>query len=58
MSFLSAKNVKITKLEHGFKGRVSTYNVEIFYSLNPELQFKDTESVIKSKLILLKAKIR
>ena len=35
------------------KGYVSTYNVEIFISFNPELQIKDTELTIKSKLIKL-----
>ena len=34
----------------GSKGYASTYNVEILNSLNTELQFKDTENAIKSKL--------
>ena len=47
------KNVKITKRKHAFKGFASTYNVEILNSFHPELQFEDTESAIKSKLIEL-----
>ena len=35
------------------KGYVSTYNVEILISFNLELQIKDTELTIKSKLIKL-----
>ena len=35
------------------KGFSSTYNVEILNSFNPELQLKDTESEVKSKLIEL-----
>ena len=50
-NFLKEKNVKITKREHAFKGYASTYNVEILNSFEPELQRKDTESAIKSKLI-------
>ena len=34
----------------GSKGYASTYNVEILNSFNTELQFKDTENAIKSKL--------
>ena len=45
------KQVKITKRARALKGFASTYNVEISCSLNPELQLKDTEFVIKSKLI-------
>ena len=48
--FLNEKNVKITKRVHAFKGFVSSYNVEILNSFNPELQLKDTESAIKNKL--------
>ena len=29
---------------------ISSYNVEILNSLNPELQLKETESAMKSKL--------
>ena len=42
-SFLNEKNIKITKR--------ANCNVEILNSFNPELQLKDTESEIKSKLI-------
>ena len=42
-------NVKITKRVHAFKGYVSTYNVEILNSFNPELKVKDTESTISYK---------
>ena len=48
---LNEKNIKITKREHAFKGYASTYNVEMIF--NPELQLKDTESAIKSRLIEL-----
>ena len=51
-NFLNEKNVKI-KRELAFKDFASTYNVEILNSFNPELQLKDTESAIKSKLIEL-----
>ena len=49
-NFLNEKNVKI-KQAHDFKGYASTYNVEVLNSINPELQLKDPESKIKSKLI-------
>ena len=49
--FLNEKKKKITKREHAFKGYVSTYNVEILNSFNPELQLKEIESTIKSKLV-------
>ena len=52
------KNVKITKREHAFKSYASTYNVEILNSFNPELQLKDTESAIKSKLIELLTQLK
>ena len=51
--FLNEKNIKITKRKHAFKDYVSTDNVEMFNSFNPELQLKYTESAIKSKLIEL-----
>ena len=41
----------MTKRTHAFKSSASTYNVEILNSFNPELQIKDTESAIKSKLM-------
>ena len=46
--FLDKKNVKITKREHDFKG----------YTSNPEIQVKDTESALKSKLIELLMQIK
>ena len=50
MTEKKGKNVKITKQEHAFKGFASTCNVEILNPLNPELQVKDTESAVKSKI--------
>ena len=47
---MNEKNVKTTNRAHAFKGYASTCNVEIWNSFNPELQLKDTESAIKSKL--------
>ena len=52
------KNIKITKRDHAFKGYASTYNVETLNSFKPELQLKDTESTIKSKLIELLTQIK
>ena len=46
------------KKGHAFKGFASTYNVEILNSFNPELQLKDTESAIKSKLIELLTQLK
>ena len=40
------------------KAFASTYNVEILSSFNIELQLKDTESEIKSKLIELLSQLR
>ena len=40
----------MTKLAYAFKGYASSYNVEILKFFNHELQLKDTESAIKSKL--------
>ena len=45
------KNVKIIQWKHAFKSFASAYNIEILNSFNHELQLKDTESAIKSKLI-------
>ena len=39
-----------TKRAHAFKGCASSHNAEILNSFNSELQLKDTESAIKSKL--------
>ena len=53
MKILNEKNVKITKWK-----QVSKLNVEIWNYFNPKLQFKDTESAIKSKLINLLSELR
>lgn len=37
------------KRSHAYKGCASTYNVKLLNSLNPELQLKDTESIMKNK---------
>ena len=55
---MSDKNVKITKQEHAFKAYASVYNAEVLNSFNIELQLKDTESAIKSKLIELLTKLK
>ena len=52
------KNIRLAKQKHAFKGFSSTYNVEILNSFNPELQLKDTESSIKSKLIEVLTKLK
>ena len=52
------KNIKITKWQHAFKSYIGTYNVEILNSFNPELQLKDNESTIKSKLIDLLTQLK
>ena len=56
--FLNEKNVQTTNREHAFKGFASTYNAEILNSFNLELQLKDTESTLKSKLIELFTQIK
>ena len=55
---MNEKNIKIAKREHAFKGYASTYNVEILNYFNPELQLKDYESAIKSRLIELLTQLR
>ena len=55
---MSEKNIIIAKREDAFKGYANTYNVEILNSFNPELQLKDTESAIKSKLIELLTQLK
>ena len=44
------KTAKIIKRAHVFKNYAHTYNVEILNFFNPDLQFKNTEVAIKSKL--------
>ena len=50
---MNEKSIKIAKREHAFKGHASTYNAETLNSFKPVLKLKDSESVIKSKLIEL-----
>ena len=50
--------MKTTKQEHAFKGFAGTYNVEILNCFNTELQLKDTESAIKSKMIELLTQLK
>ena len=52
------ESAEIKKRTHTFKCYVSTYNVDILNSFNPELQFKDTECANKSKLIQLLSQLR
>ena len=49
-NFLNEKNVRIKKCAHAFTGYASSYNVDVFNPVNPELQLKDIESAIKNKL--------
>ena len=51
-------NARITKQSPALKGYANSHNVEILKSLNPELQLKDTEPVIKSKLIDLLTELK
>ena len=46
------------KIYHAFEGYGGSYNVEIINSFNPELQIKDTESAIKSKVIGLLTQLK
>ena len=46
---------KIAKQEHTFKGYARTYNVGTLNTFNSEVQPKDTESAIKTKLVELLA---
>ena len=57
-NFLNEQNIKIIKQEHVFKSYASTYNVDILNSFHPELQLKDTEFAIKSKLIDLLSELK
>ena len=50
-NFLNEENVRIIKRARAFKGFASSYDVDILNSSNLELQLKETESAIKSKLI-------
>ena len=55
---MNEKDVKIAKRKYALEGYASTYNVEILNSFKPELQLKDTESAIKSKLIELLTQLK
>ena len=55
---MNEKSVKITKQVHALKGYVSSYNVEISKSINPEQQLKDTESATERKLKQLLSELR
>ena len=55
---MNEKNIKVTKREHTFKSYASTCNVEILNYFNLELQLRDTDSVIKSKLIHLFSELK
>ena len=56
---LNDKNVKNeAKRAHAFKGYGSYYHVDVLNTFNPELEPKDTQSAIKSKLIELLTQIK
>ena len=55
---MNEKDVKITKRRYTFKDFASSCNIEILNSFNLELQLKDTESAIKSKLIELLTQLK
>ena len=57
-NFLSQKNVKITKRADTFKSYASSYNFEILNSINHDLQLKNTEFAIKSRIIELLAQLK
>ena len=57
-NFLSKQIVKIKIRVHACKCYASYYNVDIWNSLNPELQVKDTESAFNSNLIDLLTQIK
>ena len=48
MSKKVIKNPKITKRTNFYKDYATTYNVQILNSFNPEIQLKNTESVIRN----------
>ena len=51
-------NVKIKIKAHAFKGFANSYNIEILYSFNSELQLKDVKTTIENKLKKLLAELR
>ena len=52
------KNAKIAKQSHAYKGFASSYNINILISFSAELQIKDTESAVRSKVIDLLSELR
>ena len=46
----SIKSVKRAKRSHVYKVYASTYNADISYTFNPELQLRNTESAMKNRL--------
>ena len=52
------KNVKIMKQDHAFKEYASTYNANILIFFYTEIQLKDTEFIIKSKLLELLTQLK
>ena len=52
---MNEKNIKIIKPEQSC---ASTCSIEILNFSNPELQLKDTESAIKSKVIELLSELK
>ena len=58
LNSLNKRNIKTAKQVDSFKDYASTYNAETLNSLNSELQLKDTESAIKSKVIQLMTQLR
>ena len=46
------------KWEHAFEGFGNTYNTGSLNSFNPELLLKDTEYIIKSKLIKILTQLK
>ena len=57
-NILNEKKFKIAKRAQAFKGFANSYNVEVLNSFNLELQLKDSESVIKSRLIDLLTQLK
>ena len=55
---MNEKNIRLTKRVHAFKGYANSYNLKILSSFIPELQLKDTESAIKSKLMDLLTQLK
>ena len=56
--FNEKKNAKIAKQSHTYKSFASSYNINILISFSAELQIKDTESAVRSKVIDLLSELR